>query len=150
MCSTPSPGRDQFAKSWFRKATYVHGFCCSAQGGDARPEISTDKYMRATKSKTLPSAWEGWSSPQVNWCQITQLEKKVTRRHENNTGQPGFGERPSSAQTSHLSIAVWLWVFNMKSVSTLISSFKWLEAFLRFLWGSNTNFINGLLNSKSR
>lgn len=32
----------------------------------------------------------------------------------------------------------------------LISSFKWLEALLRFLWGSNTNFINGLLNNKSR
>lgn len=28
--------------------------------------------------------------------------------------------------------AVWLWVFNMKFVSTLISSFEWLEAFLRF------------------
>lgn len=55
MCSTPSLGRDQFAKSWFKKATYVHGFCCSAQDGDMRLEISTDEYFRATKSKTMPS-----------------------------------------------------------------------------------------------
>lgn len=55
MCSTPSLGRDQFAKSWFKKATYVHGLCLMHRDGDVRIEISMDKHFRATESKTVPS-----------------------------------------------------------------------------------------------
>lgn len=47
------------------------GFVVVHEDGDRRLEISTDKYFRATKSETMPSSWEGWWNPQVNWCQNT-------------------------------------------------------------------------------
>lgn len=42
LCSTPSLGRDQFAKSWFKKATYA-SWIAIAWGGWQEAGLSTDE-----------------------------------------------------------------------------------------------------------
>lgn len=55
MCSTPSLGRDQSAKSWFKKATYASwGLMTACEDGD-KTRISTDKHCSATEATMMLS-----------------------------------------------------------------------------------------------
>lgn len=68
MCSTPSLGRDQFAKSWFKKATYASRVLWLCTRRVMRPEVSRDKCFRTTKLGTTHRRLLGSSGELMPGC----------------------------------------------------------------------------------
>lgn len=107
------------------------GFVVVHEDGDKGLETSTDKYFRATKSKTMPYMWKAervlrWTEARIR--SMKKINRKTWKQHV--TARVWQETNLSSDFPSERScLAV---IFHMKFISTLISSFKRSEAFLRF------------------